>query len=137
MSQADTKPLYSGFQPCPTLTPKMKCVRLRKYNHDHSKDELFTELFHEHCPKHRIGRDASIEMLKALVLRYDDVGAPYILRCYINKRGREPQAHNPFQINVEYPEPGVIRIYCGTDIHAWIDTVIAPEQFRRFQKDSA
>src|SRR5580693_6829640 len=116
MTEAGAKPLYSAFLICPTLTPDMKCIRLRKYNH--GRGELFAELFHEHCPKHRISEDASTEMLRALVLRYEQADAAYILRSYLNKRGREPQAYNPFRMTVEYPEPGVIRKYCGTDIQA-------------------
>jgi hypothetical protein len=72
-------------------------------------------------------------MMRALVLRYQGVEASYILRCYLNKRGREPEAYDPFQIRIEYPEPGVIRRYCGGDIQAWLDTVITPEQFRQGQ----
>lgn len=136
MSEPDTKPLYSEFHLCPMLTPEMKCIRLRKYNHNHTEGDVFTELFHEHCPRHRISQDASIEMLKALVLRYEQVGAPYILRCYLNKRGREPQPYDPFQITVKYPEPGVLRVYCGTDIQAWIDTVISPRHFRQRHNSS-
>jgi hypothetical protein len=72
-----------------------------------------------------------MEMMKALVLRYEEVEAPCILRCYLNNHGREPAACNPFQVHVEYPEPGVIRKYCGTNVQAWLDTVIAPGQFRQ------
>lgn len=126
---------YSGFQICAALRPKMKCIRLRKYNHD--LHDPYTEIFHEHFPGYRISVDASIEMMKALVLRYEERGASYILRCYLNKRGQEPEScAERFQITVEYPEPGVIRKYCGTDIQAWLDTVIVPEKFRQPTKSS-
>ena len=72
-----------------------------------------------------MSEDASTEMMKALVLRYEEVEAPHILRCYLNKRGHDPESRgNLCQITVEYPESGVMRKYCGTDIQAWIDTVI-------------
>ncbi|MBZ5590657.1 MAG: hypothetical protein LAP39_00360 [Acidobacteriia bacterium] len=102
---------------------------MRKYNH--GQGDPYSELFHEHFPGHRISEEASIEMMKALVLRYEEVEASYILRCYLNKRGREPESYDPFRITVEYPEAGVIRKYCGTNIQAWLDTVIAPQQFRQ------
>jgi hypothetical protein len=107
----------------------MKCIRLRKYNHGHGG--LFTDLFHEHFPAHRISDDASTEMMKALVLHYEGFDAARILRCYLNKRGHKPESCDPFQIRTEYPEPGVLRRYCGGDIQAWVDTVLAPSQFRR------
>jgi hypothetical protein len=123
-------PIYTGFQPCPTLLPKMKCIRLRRYNH--GQGDPFTELFHEHFPGYRMSEDASTEMMKALVLRYEEVEAPHILRCYLNKRGHDPKSSSDlFTITVEYPEPGVMRKYCGTDIQAWIDTVIDPKGFRQ------
>ncbi len=70
-------------------------------------------------------------MIRALVLRYADFGAQQILHCYLNKRGHEPEACDLLRIHIEYPEPGVIRKYCGTDVLAWIDTVIAPKEFRQ------
>jgi hypothetical protein len=107
----------------------MKCIRLRKYNH--GQGDPYSELFHEHFPGHRISEDASIEMMKALVLRYEEVEASYILRCHLNKRGHEPEScADSLRITVEYPERGVIRKYCGTNIQAWLDTVIVPEKFR-------
>ncbi len=121
--------MYSGVQICKTLMPNMKCIRLRKYNH--GQGDPFNELFREHIPGHRISADASIEMMKALVLRYEEVDASYILHCYVNNRGRDPAFHDPFRINIEYPEPGVLRKYCGINVQAWLDTVIAPEQFRK------
>jgi hypothetical protein len=121
--------MYSRFEICGTLAPAAKCIRLRK-----RRGDAWSELFHEHFPRHRISEFASIEMMKALVLRYKEAEAPYILRCYLNRRGRVFNACDPFQVWVEYPEPGVIRTYCGTDIQAWLDTVIAPEEFRQTQK---
>jgi hypothetical protein len=121
--------MYSGFQICGALKPKVKCIRLRKYNA--GQGNPYTELFHEHVPEHRISEDNAVEMMKAMVLRYQKAPASYIMCCYLNNRGKEPASCNPFQIVVDYPEPGVVRKYCGTDFQAWVDTVIAPRQFRR------
>jgi hypothetical protein len=127
-----TKPkkdqMYSGFQLCNDIEPKQKCFRLRRYNQG-----VFEDVFHEHIPKHRISLDSSIEMMKALVLRYEEFAAPYIIRCYLNSRGRNPAAINLLRIVIEYPEPGVIRRYCGNDVQVWMDEVIAPEKFRQLQ----
>jgi hypothetical protein len=100
----------------------MKCIRLRKYNH--GEGDLFAELFHEHFPAHRIGHDAQIEMMKALVLRYEEEEASYILRCYLNKRGHDPEPYDPFRFQVDLKD-GVMRMFCGgtsgTDIQAWLE----------------
>lgn len=118
--------MYSGFQLCNDMEPKQKCFRLRRYNQG-----VFDDIFHEHVPKHRISLDSAIELMKVLVLRHSEVAAPYILRCYLNSRGREPQALDPFRCDVEYPEPGVIRRYCSSNnVQAWMDEVIDPGKFR-------
>ena len=105
------------------------CIYLRKYNHGHG--DPYTELYHAHFPKHRLSEDASLELMRALVVRYEGFEAPYIVRCYLNDRGREPEASGVLRITIEYPEPGVVRRYCGTDVQAWIDTVVDPDKFRR------
>jgi hypothetical protein len=71
--------------------------------------------------------------MKAMVLRHE-VEASHILRSYLSKRGRDPESRDPFQIRLEYPEPGVLRKYCGTDVLVWIDTVINPRTFRQLSK---
>ncbi len=68
-------------------------------------------------------------MMKALVLRYEEVQAPHILRCYLNKRGRTPAFCDLLRITIEYPEPQVILKYCGGDVQVWLDTAIVPEKF--------
>ena len=115
---------------CPILKPKERCVRLRQYNH--GDGERYIDLFHEHIPQHRIGDDAAIEMMKALILCHQKADSSYVLRCYLNKGGEEPEACDPFHITRDSPpEPGVSRIYCGTDLQAWVDTVVVSDLFRR------
>ena len=87
---------YPRFELCPTLVPKKKCLRLKKYNRGQ-----FTELFHEHFPSNRIAKGASLEMMKALVVRYEELDAAHILSCYLNERGQEPESCDRFQIKVE------------------------------------
>jgi len=36
----------------------------------------------------------------------------------------------PLRIIHEYPEPGVFRLNCGGNVHAWVDTVVSPTNFR-------
>ena len=117
--------MYSGFQLCHDLQPKQRCFRLREYNQG-----TFDDVFHEHIPAHRISKDNAIQMMKSLVLRYENAHAERILRSYLNSRGRNPAACDPFQIGVEYPEPGVMRTYCGTNVQAWMDEVLVPGDFR-------
>ena len=117
--------MYSGVQLCNDLKPKQRCFRLRKYN-----EGTFDDIFHEHVPDRRISAGNAREMMKALVLRYEEAHAERILRSYLNSRRGSPAACNPFQITVEYPEPGVMRTYCGTNVQAWMDEVIAPGKFR-------
>jgi hypothetical protein len=121
---------HSNFGLCDTLAPKTKCVRVFKYNS--GQGEMFSEVSHEHFPDHRISEDAAIQMLKALVVRYTEWEAPYIVRCFLNDRGSNPAScRNQLKIVCEYPEPGVMRKYCGTNVVAWFDTVITPESFRQ------
>jgi hypothetical protein len=109
---------------CNDLKPKTLCVRVRRY-----QSGKFEELYHEHVPAYRLSRPKSIEMMKAMVLRFSGCGAYEVLRSYLNTRSMEPAAY-PFQITVEYPEPGVLRTYCGTSVQVWCDSVISPVNFR-------
>ncbi len=117
--------MYTRFQLCSDLKPKQKCFKLRRYN-----EGLFEDVFHEHVPNHRVSLDDALAMMRTLVLRYEGHEASSILRHYLNTRGRKPSARH-LRFDVEYPEPGVIRRYCSSNhIHAWMDEVISPEQFR-------
>src|SRR5258707_1186281 len=126
MTKAKAVSLYTGFKIFEDLKPKQRCFRLRQY-----KERLFVDGFPEHIPRRRISADNAIEMMKALVLRYEGYEAPYILTCYLNSRGKEPAARS-LQFHVDYPEPGVIRRHCSSNnITVWMDEVIVPAKFRR------
>ena len=126
---AITAQAYSGVQICPTLLPKLRCIRISRYNAGHG--EPFTELFHEHVPEHRASEDSTVEMLRALVVAHARMEASEILRCYLDRRGHKPEASNLLRISVDHPEPGVIRKGCGGDVLGWIDTVCSPARFRK------
>ena len=118
--------MYSGFQLCETLKPKERCIRLRAYN-----EGRFDDMYHEHIPVHRLGDVACIEMMKALVVRFSGVSAEYMVRNYLNTRRGRPLRADEFRFHIEYPEPGVIRRYCGTNVQTWTDRVIIRAKFRQ------
>ena len=124
--------MYSCFQLCQSLTPKEKCIRLREY-----KAGQFQELFHEHVPAHQLAQTATKELLRVLVLRYEEATAPQIVQSYLTRRGRQAKTNHPLRIIVEYPEPGVVRSYCGGNVHAWIDTVSDPKNFRASSENNS
>ena len=58
------------------------------------------------------------------------MGTEHIISCYLNKRGKSPAAADDLQIVKSYPEPGVIRFYCGGNTKVWVDQVISKSEFR-------
>ena len=123
--------MYTGYPLCRDLEPKTLCIRLRQY-----QSGTYEELYHEHVPAHRLSRQKCIEMMKAMVLRFSRCGPYQVVRSYLNERGKEPPADDPFQIVVEYPEQGVLRTHCGTNVQVWCDSVISPASFRTASKTS-
>ncbi len=116
--------MFENHKLCDRLTPSETCLVVEQY-----KEGIFIREFHEHVPKSRLSRDAQTNLLRALVIHFSGVGAETILRCYLNERGKTP-ASNRIRFETTYPEPGVLRRYCGTDTTAWSDQVIVPEKFR-------
>ena len=110
---------------CEQLRSRQKCFKLQRYNRG-----SFVELFHVHVPAHRISFERAIEVLRTLVARYSEFAAMDIVRCNLNRRGRNPEALRRLDIHVQYPEPGVIRRACGGDVVAFMDEVINPDRFR-------
>jgi hypothetical protein len=76
-------------------------------------------------------KDAQGQLLRALVIRFSAMSARTIVRNHLNTRGKSPPAENDLRFHQTYPEPGVIRFYCGGNIKAWSDKVILPSQFRQ------
>jgi len=121
------KAVFSGVQLCEKLRPKQKCFRLQRYT-----EGRFDLLFHEHIPAHRMSTDSAVEAMRALVVQHEDLAASDTLRCFINRRGSDPEALRLLAVVVDYPERGVIRRYCGArDVNAWVDEVITPSSFRK------
>jgi hypothetical protein len=121
--------MYENYKLCSDLKPRECCLVLEQYHQGN-----FTREYHRHFPRYRISAPAMIEMLKAFVVRFDGFsgfGPDLIVDAYLNSRGKDPRDLGVFQIRVTYPEPGVIRRYCGTNTCAWVDEVILPAQFRR------
>jgi hypothetical protein len=121
--------MYENYKLCPDLKPRECCLVLEQYHEGN-----FTQQYHRHFPRSRISVAAMIEMLKAFVVRFDGFTGFWpdlIVDSYLNSRGRDPQNLGVFQIQVTYPEPGVIRRYSGTDTRAWVDEVISPSSFRQ------
>ncbi|MET4448670.1 hypothetical protein ABIB75_006980 [Bradyrhizobium sp. GM2.2] len=107
----------------PDLTPKEICLVVRQYHEGH-----FTRVYHEHIPRHRISEDALKYLLPALVMKFENSEPLTIVRSFLNKRGKDPSAY-PFRWEATYPEPGVLRKYCGADTCAWVDQVVSPSNF--------
>ena len=118
-------PAYSNFQLCRTLTPKEKCIRLRQY-----EEGRVIEFFHKHVLAHKLAEKVYTELLRTLVLRYEEAHAERIVDAYLTRRGRAAKLSYPLRIVVEYPERGVVRWYCGGNVYGWIDAVVNSETFR-------
>jgi hypothetical protein len=120
--------MYENFKLCPQLQPADLCLVVEQY-----KDGEFERRFHTHVPKSRLSNEARINLLMALVVRFNGetgMGAEHIVNCYLNQRGKSPLAAPDLRIVTSYPEPGVIRFYCGGNTKAWSDQVIAKHKFR-------
>lgn len=120
--------MRDGHDRCDKLAKAEICIFVEE-----QAGEGFVRHLHTHVPRHRLSSDARYNLLRTLVLRFADADAETIVRSYLNRRGTDPAAALVFRIEVSYPEPGVIRHFCGrgTSVHAWTDEVIAPEKFRQ------
>ena len=128
MSTEDS--VYSGFKLCGTLNPQEKCILLREYTQG-----TFEELFHKHVEAYKLAEKVHRELLRTLVLRYEHAHAETILDAYLSRFGDDAKLSHPPIFVEECPEAGVLRLYCGGNVCAWIDTVIDPEKFRRSEEN--
>ena len=117
--------MYENYKLCEKLKPKEICLVVEQY-----KGGIFERQYHEHIPKHRLSESALQNLLQALVLKFENMEPQTIVRSHLNERGKEPPAHK-LMWRVTYPEPGVLRKYCGTNTHAWADHVISADKFRK------
>ena len=62
-------------------------------------------------------------------MKFENNEPSTIVRSFLNDRGKNPSADN-FNWHMTYPEPGVLRKYCGGHAFAWADEVVLPSSFR-------
>lgn len=117
--------MYENHKLCPDLRAKEICLVVEQY-----RDGTIERKFHMHVPQHRLSETSLGYLLRALVLKFENNEPLTIVRSFLNDRGKNPSAHN-FNSHVTYPEPGVLRKYCGGDTCAWADQVILPSSFRK------
>ena len=120
--------MYENHKLCPTLKDRELCFVVEQYVKGH-----FERLFHMHVSRFRLAHDTKLSLLRALVARFFDGQAmppEWIVQGHLNSRGKEPSALGYFRTVASYPEPGVIRYYCGSNTTSWVDEVIRPFSFR-------
>ena len=112
--------MRSEFEVCAELKPRQRCIRVRKY-----ESGLYSFLFHQHVPEHRLSNKAVVELLRTLVVSFAGFTPEFVVASYLNKRGSEPTSPTALQIFTHYPADGVLRTMCGGNIEAWEDRLIA------------
>jgi hypothetical protein len=117
--------MYENHKLCPELKPKEICLVVEQYH-----EGKIERKYHLHVPKHRLSETSLQYLLQTLVLKFENNEPLTIVRSFLNDRGKNPSAHN-FNWHVTYPEPGVLRKYCGGDTSAWADQVVLPSSFRK------
>jgi hypothetical protein len=118
--------LHDNYKLCAELRPKEICLVLEQFRKD-----KFIRQYHKHVPAHRLSNDSLSNLLFAMVIRFSDLDAETIVRCYLNARGKKPSADKGhLRCAVSRPEPGVSRWYCGIDTIAWADQVVRASEFR-------
>lgn len=116
--------MYEHYKLCDELQPKEICLVVEQY-----AQGSVSRAYHIHVPQHRLSENSLRYLLQALVMKFEDNAPLTIVRGFLNDRGRSPSSHK-FNWRVTYPEPGVLRKYCGGDTCAWADQVIQPHVFR-------
>jgi hypothetical protein len=117
---------YENYRLCNELKSSEICLVVQQY-----KEGNFIREFHKHIPRSQLSNDERINLLRSLVISFSAMSAETIVTCYLNRRGRKPDGLGPLPFFTSYPEPGVLRTYCGTDTTAWSDQVIVPSKFRQ------
>ena len=120
--------MYDNYKLCPDLRPADICIVVEQY-----ADGKFERCFHLHVRKSRLPQRARAELLHTLVARFygfTGMGFDLIVSCYLNTRAKEPPHEKHLELSKSYPEPGVLRHYCGDNTRAWCDIVISPMHFR-------
>ena len=116
--------MYENYKLCDRLTPGELCFVVEQYAGGN-----MVQKFHEHVPWYRLGRERSFNLLRTFVFHFSGADPREMLTGSLNGRAKSPTATPP-PWHTCYPEPGVLRNYCGANTKAWLDQVIAPDKFR-------
>ncbi|MCH2394291.1 MULTISPECIES: hypothetical protein [Oceanibaculum] len=116
---------YEPHKPCPQLKAGEICFVVEQYN-----EGKIERLYHEHAPRRRMSRDAIVSTLRCLNAATTKMSLIQIISAHLNTAGKKPERHPAFNIRSAYIEPGVQRLYCGTNTVSWADIVISKSHFR-------
>ena len=120
---------YENYRLCSDLRSDEVCIVVQQY-----RDGEFLRLHHEHVRHSQLSEETCGTLLKALVIKFSDMPAEGLVKCYLNSRGKD-SLRDWYQAqirgHVTHPEPGVLRVYCGSDTIAWADRVIQKHIFRQ------
>jgi hypothetical protein len=111
--------MYENHKLCSELRPNELCIVLEQYHEGNSLNVSFTNMSRAH---------GCLPKAKSICCARWWSGS---VRAFLNTNGKVPSKNVTLQIHTSYPEPGVLRHYCGGDTAAWADEVIAPASFRR------
>lgn len=114
------------FMICKNLKSDERCFVVRRYF-----EGEWTVLCHEHVPKSRMSSDSACSALKALLAKYSGYIDSVLLSGFMNSKSKNPERSRMFDIDVSYPEPGVLRKGCyKSNTEGWVDEVISKDKFR-------
>jgi hypothetical protein len=116
--------MYDNHKLCGELKSKEICLVVEQYH-----EGKIERKYHQHVAKHGLSETSLQFLLQALVMKFENNEPLTIVRSFLNDRGENPSARK-FMWHVTYPEPGVLRKYCGGDTSAWADEVVLPSSFR-------
>jgi hypothetical protein len=126
--------MCEDFKPCDVLNSSEYCLVVEQYTNG-----MIERKFHKHVPKSRISKDMLDSLLRALLVRFSEIGAETIVHAHLNKRGfrrghaetmvqarlnkREykPPADESFYITRRNSEAGARRTYCGCNTIVWYE----------------
>ena len=121
-----------GYKICADLKPGECCFVVEQY-----EAGAFLQVEHLHAPESRLSSAARRSTLVCLVSRFwgkSGMSAEMIVACHLNRRGKAPPRYD-LQWHTSYPEPGVVRQYCGGNTKAWFDVVVDALAFRSMIKE--
>ena len=109
---------------CDDLEPTYNCLVVEQFT-----GGVFVRRFHQHVADYRLSNARRVNLLHALIIHFWRPDAETVVQCYMNRKWKSPPAHS-LPMEICYPEEGVERLTCGSDIVAWVDQVVDPDKFR-------